>query len=500
MLTAQHEPRIVAGSVDPIINRTTKQIIGYRGRLPRSMSTPTKGCKNPSTFREWATPLCAVAKHESAQAARNEAIRLLNIAIEEINTLGKLVRGQTFADYAALEIAERYQRSLHRVNHPKAAHKRIQSWVNLVKNWLPKATFWEWPPSSIQHSDFQAFIKWLETRARGLRSGEPLSASLVRNIIQEVRAVFRLAGVNPEADSKIKQPPKKAPDVDSLTLEHQCRLFACKDIPIKDRLMAGIGMGLAVRVGELLAIERAQVTITSEGRGYVMVKYGGNHRSPLKSKKENKTRRVELHEPGLGFLKIWLRDHYQGGVRLFEGPKGGYFSVWPSRWKKWETLVGREMHTHLMRHSYAVSMLSGSWGYPKKPLEFIKRQLGHTEIRTTEKYYADYAEGTWSKDVDDMVGSAGEAPKVKPAILTAEAFLNGTAGLSSGLSVEPEPPTKPEQKPDPEPIRVDRWSITQFPGSPEGIEAKAACDGPRYQGATLGRFQPRRRRKTGGPA
>jgi integrase len=490
MLTAQHEPRIVAGSIEPIVNRTTKQIIGWKGRLPRSMSTPPKGCKNPTAFREWATPLCP---------DRAEAIRLLNIAVEEINTLGKLVRGRTFADYAAQEIDERYQRSLHRVNHPVAARKRIQSWANIVKNWLPKAPFWGWPPSAIRLENFQAYIKWLETKARD-RSGDPLSASLVRNIIQQVRAVFRIAGVNPEASGKVKQPPKKTPDVESLTLEQQCKFFACKDIPIEDRLMAGIGMGLAVRVGELLPLERKQVTITSEGRGFVLLRYGADHHSPLKGKGENKTRKIELHEPGLGFLKIWLRDHYTGGVRLFDGPNGGYFSVWPLRWKKWSKIVGCHMHTHLMRHSYAVSMLSGSWGYPKKSLEFIKRQLGHTEIRTTEKYYANYHEDTWAKDVDAMVGCADEGPKVKPIILTAEAFLNGTAGLLSGLSGEPGPSTKPEQKPESEPNRSDRWSITQFPGTPEGIEQKAACDRPLYQSATLGRFQPRRRRKTGGAA
>jgi hypothetical protein len=210
------------------------------------MSTPPKGCKNPTAFREWATPLCP---------DRAEAIRLLNIAVEEINTLCKLVRGRTFADYAAQEIDERYQRSLHRVNHPVAARKRIQSWANIVKNWLPKAPFWGWPPSAIRLENFQAYIKWLETKARD-RSGDPLSASLVRNIIQQVRAVFRIAGVNPEASGKVKQPPKKTPDVESLTLEQQCKFFACKDIPIEDRLMAGIGMGLAVRVGELLPLER----------------------------------------------------------------------------------------------------------------------------------------------------------------------------------------------------------------------------------------------------
>jgi integrase len=490
MLSAQHEPRIRAGSVDPIVNRTTKQIIGWKGRLPRSMSTPPKGCKNPSKFREWVTDLLPT---------RTEAIIALNVCVEQITTLGKLVRGRTFADYAAINIEERYQNSLHRVNHPRAARKRIQSWENIVKNWLPKALFWQSPPAAIGFDDFQGYIKWLETRARDGRS-RPLSASLIRNIIQEVRAVFRQAGVNPEANKKVKQPPKKAPDVPSLTLDQQLRFFSCKDIPIEDRLMAGIGMGLAVRVGELLSLEAAQITFTTAGRGFIVIRYGGDHHSPLKGKGENKDRKIELHEPGLGFLKIWMRDHYKGGVRLFEGPNGGYMGAWPERWKEWTKYVGRHMHSHLMRHSYAVSMLSGSWGYPKKDLNFVKQQLGHTEIRTTEKYYARYAEGTWSRDVDDMVGCAGEAPKMKPVILTAVAFLNGGTGLLSGLSEEPPSSKKPEQNAESEPEHVTRWSTTVFPGLPEGIEQKAACDRPSYQAATLSRFQPRRRRKTGGPA
>jgi len=489
-LSNAKQPSIVAGSVEPIINRKTKQIIGYRGRLPRSMSKAPASCKDPSKFRQWATGLCAT---------RTEAILILNAAVEEINTLGALIQGQTFADYAAIDIAERYQRSLHRVNHPTAARKRIQSWANIVKNWLPKAPFWEWPPTSIQLDHFRAFIKWLETRARDGRD-KPLSASLIRNIVQETRAVFRQANVNPEAAGKVKQPPRKTPDVDSMTLDQQLRFFSHKDIAIEDRIIAGIGMGLAVRVGELLAIEATQITFTSSGRGFVMLKYGGDHHSPLKGKGENKTRKVELHEPGLGFLKLWMRDHYQGGVRLFEGPRGGYMSAWPMRWKKWTKLVGRHMHSHLMRHSYAVAMLSGSWGYPKRPLEFIKQQLGHTEIRTTEKYYAGYAVDTWSRDVDEMVGGASEAPIAKPVILTAEALLAGTAGLSSGPSGDPEPSTKPEQNANSGPEHDDRWSTVQFSGKAEKSEESAACNRPQYGNATVGRFTPRRRRRTGGAA
>lgn len=493
MLTVQHEPEIAAGSVDPIVNRKTKQIIGYKGRLPRSMSVPPKGCKNPSKFRQWVTPLCAT---------RAEAIEILNAAVYELKTLGSLTKGRTFSDYAELDMAERLRKSLFRVDHPVAAEKRVQSWRNILKNWLPKASFWGWPPSAIRLEDLQGFVKWLETKARS--RGRALSSGLIHNIVQQIRGILRAANVNPEATGKLKLPPRTKPKVPHMTLEQQRRFFAHPEIDRQDRVMAGIGMGIGVRVGELLALEAHQITLTGEGRGFIRLEHGGDHHSPLKGKGENKTRRIELHEPGLGFLKIWMADYYRGGVRVFEGPSGGYMSKWPEQWKKWSTLAGCRMHSHLMRHTYAVSMLSGSWGYEKRPLEFVKRQLGHTEIRTTEKYYADWAEGTWAKDVDDMVGSAvAKTPKPKPEILTAVAFLNGTRGPSSGLSGTPKPGKKPEKTAKSEGTRVDRWSTNDFPGNPEQNAEKAASDRPLCQAATValaGRYSPRRRRRRGAVA
>jgi len=474
------------GSVETVKNRKG-EIIGYQGRLPRSLSRAPKTCKNPSKFRQRVGGL---------QSSWTQAAEIVNAAIDEIKSLGSTVKGRTFADYTALDLERRYAASRRRVDHHGAANKRIGSWRNIAKNWLPKAKFWEWPPSAITHRDCQAFVDWLANNARK-KDGAPLSTGMVHNIAQHMKAVLKLTDIHPNPASEIRLPALDEPSVEFMTFEQQCRFFSCKEIPIKDRIRAGVGMGLGLRVGELLALEAEQITFTDDGRGFAIIEFGGDNHSPIKGKGGNKKRRVELFEPGLGFLKLWMRDHYEGGIRVFEARNGGFDHHWAERFPDWSEHAGRDLTSHIMRHSYAVSMLSGFWGYPKKSLEFVQHQMGHSEISTTEKYYAKYADGTWARDVAEMVGDL--VPEAKREIATA-AFLLGLGGLLSGPSGGSGSGKKPDETGDSAENGDSRWSTRSFPGKPGENADKAACNRPLCQPATPvafpGRnFAPRRRRR-----
>ena len=68
------------------------------------------------------------------------------------------------------------------------------------------------------------------------------------------------------------------------------------------------------------------------------------------------------------------------------------------------------LSSHGMRHTYAVAMLSGTWGYEPKSLEFVSDQLGHAELQTTQRYYAAYESETWGNRNRSTYGSANYDP------------------------------------------------------------------------------------------
>ena len=71
-----------------------------------------------------------------------------------------------------------------------------------------------------------------------------------------------------------------------------------------------------------------------------------------------------------------------------------------------------------MRHTFAVAMLPGSWGYDPQSLEFVQQQLDLADRTTTERYYGAYEVGTWQKTVARMVGREPrmENPKAVTAV------------------------------------------------------------------------------------
>jgi integrase len=463
-----NEPRLLGGSVETVRNKAG-QIIGYQGRLPRSKSKAPNG-KSRGTFRE---------RVGSLKATRGAAIEVVNAALKRIQA-GTLTQGQTYKDWLDHEIKVRHQAHLTETRDAVLADKRVGIWRSCQKNWLSTAPFYEWPISSISNDDCQSFINSIVHR-------NELSGGSVRNIAQMLKLVFKRAKVRPNPAHELDVPERGEPKLEHMRLAVQRRFFSNEAIPIADRIMVGCGMGAGLRIGELLSLEPHHIEFDGDKRGRLTVEYGGDRHAQTKS---GRTRTVELFEPGLGFFKLWMRDHYTGGPRVFEGPKGGYLSTWGGQFKQWTGTIGQRMFSHLMRHSYAMAMLNGWWGYELKPLGFIQAQLGHTEISTTERYYAHYMPGTWADDVDRMTGHTAKAQR---PIVTA-------SGLLSGLADPPKGGTNPGKNGKSEPERVTRWSHTTFPGIPEGNEQKAACDGPPCQLATLGRFQPRRRRRNGGVA
>lgn len=422
------------GTVRKVINYKTGAVIGYQAILPREFSTPPPNCKNPKAYQ---------GKIGPRVATEAEARKLLNDAIVERIEIGKLKNGRTFSAYVREEMDDRYLDAKEIYKAPAAAHASMRGWRSADRVYFSKAEFYNWPPARIEVDTLQQWFDWLSREARTVNGGR-LCRGYVQNIAAKVRAVFARAKVKPNPmDSVDLLSPLKKEEVEYLTLEEQMRFFREPEIDIMDRVMAGCGMGAGLRIGELLSLEATDLHLDDHDP-YLWVRYGGAHRSPPKARN---VKRVELFEPGLGFFRLWMRDHYRPGNRLvFGGPRGGYQAGWvdnfasklPGDRRNWSDLMGRHIDSHeTMRHTYAVAMLSGTWGYEPQTLDFIKEQLRHETRDTTEKYYARFEIGAMPRQVRHFTGREPRPPMGKGGI-TAAALLGLDAQIDARTSKLPQ--------------------------------------------------------------
>lgn len=382
------------------VRSKTGEVIGYQALMPRSKSQQKRGAKPNSRYQEPIGPRCAT---------KDEARRLLDAVIVELTDRKSVDHGLPLSCYVASEINARHTEARRRYKSDARASKSVSTWRSVDRRWLSDAAFYEWPPAAIDLADAQRWIDWLCDEAEG-QGGEPLSTSFVRTCGSLLKAAFERTGTG-NIMRALRLPKKSQPEIRHLEIAAQRRLYGCRqdEIALRDRVMAGCGMGPGLRVGELLSFEVDDVHL-SDRDPHLMVRYGGPDHAPTKGRK---VRRVELMEPALGFWRIWMSQFYrEGDQRVFAGPSGGYLKAWPELFPSWARVAGVErLSSHVMRHTYAVALLSGSWGYEPMSLEFVSDQLGHADRQTTERYYGAYEFGVWQREVRRVTGREPVRPR-----------------------------------------------------------------------------------------
>jgi integrase len=405
------------GTVRAIRNRRTGEITHYRALLPESLSKRPEGCTDPRYRQPVGPPF----------RSHDEAERALLLMVTKGMSVHEVRNGLPFSVYLN-EVIERKYIDARRTRSRVGAAKVVRQWRSMLKTRLdqPSCPFFLWPAASIRQPDIQRWIDRVLIPAKS-QGGGPLSSSFLHNLCALLRAGFLHAGIYPNpAECKTRSRPglvlpKKGPKkIRHLTLKQQKDLFQCQELTLRERLMVGCGIGSGMRVGELLSIEQEDVFL-DDHNPHLMVRYGGKDHAPTKGKKE---RRVELHEPGLGFWRAYMEKFADPKrVRVFAGPRGGYQANWVDRFETFAELIGLEkLSSHYMRHTYAVSMLNGSWGYEPRTLEYIQSQLGHSDILTTQHSYGEVLVGTMARETRLMTGAKDEAPRVP---VTAEKLLGG---------------------------------------------------------------------------
>lgn len=400
------------GTVRTIRNRKN-EITGYQALLPREHSRAPVGHPNPNDYRE---PLGEpMPTYEAARGMLDAALR----QIQKSPTLG---RGPNFAWMLDAEIKGRHTRARQELGTDVKANNLVSTWRSMDRTWFAKAPFYQWTCSQVSTGDLQSWVTELRDNAESHR-GEPLSPDFIRGLILLARAVFDRAGVKPNPARDLELPARGTPKVPHWLLDVQREVFGAdpEKLPYEDKLMIGCGMGGGLRVGELLAIELGDVFVDGLDP-HLVVRYGGPNRSPTKSRKP---RTVELFEPGLGFWRRAMRARSTRQVKsrlVFVGPRGGYQKHWPELFPGWGKALDLpgETTSHIMRHTYAVSMLSGAWGYEPRSLEFVQKQLGHSSVSVTEKYYGAFHAGLWRSEVRRMTGRPDMAERI---VVTAEDLL-----------------------------------------------------------------------------
>jgi integrase len=415
------------GTVRTIRNRRGV-VTGYQALMPRELSRPPAGCKNPDDYRE---PL------GDPLPTYEEARGMLDAAILKSRSDPLLGRGPTFAWFVDAEIKARHTDARRELGSEVKANRAVATWRSIERTWFVDAPFNDWRPQQINAADLQAFVTELRDEGEN-QHGEPLSGGFIRNVVVLIRAALDRAGVRPNPARDLTLPDRSKPRVPHLKIGAQRQLFAAQTVDLRDRLMIGCGMGAGLRVGELLAIEVSDVFL-DRADPHVVIQYGGPNHAPTKGRR---VRTVELFEPGLGFWRRWMAEHYRPGDRLvFSGPRGGFQKAWPELFQGWAPAAGMaELTSHIMRHTYAVSLLSGSWGYAPRSLEFVSKQLGHSSVQVTEWYYGAFEAGVWRREVQLMTGRPDAEARV---VVTAEELL-GSSGGSVGTA--PAQPTETASK------------------------------------------------------
>ena len=398
---------------------TVKRVKGSRGAvlfqafLPRRYSTPPRNCANHESYQEPLGP-----RFETEREARD----LLNAALVELREKHTLKHGLPLAHYVDEAIRAQQHAARRKYDDESRANTRTSTWRSIEKIWLRKEDFMSWPPRDVSVSRLRQWLNFMNDEALG-KTGKPLSPHFVRNCLRLLSKAFARVPDLANPVTALDLPDKPKPSIIHLTLAEQRRLFRVADdvIPLADRIMIGCGMGTGLRVGELLALEPRHVHLEDEDDVHLEVEFGGPGGAPTKS---GEPRRVELFEPGLGFWKLWMADHFQKGSRLvFEGPRGGFQKHWPESFAAWsEAAEVRGMTSHIMRHTYAVSLLGGWWGYEPRALQFISQQLGHADLQTTERYYAKFDTEAFRQEANRMRGRDSEKRR---GPVTAQYLLTG---------------------------------------------------------------------------
>ena len=230
------------------------------------------------------------------------------------------------------------------------------------------------PWAGIDQQRVRMYVAWRHRcGASGRTLQRELSAlrSLYRYLLRE-----SLVGSNPAAGVRAPKTARELPA--TLDADQLCGLLDRADddpLAVRDAAMLELFYSSGLRLAELVSVDVAHID-----RNDAMLEVTG---------KGAKMRRVPVGRCALEAIGRWLlvRGRYAGADQraLFVSRRGNRIHprTVQQRLSRWSLVQGasRNVHPHLLRHSFASHMLESSGD-----LRAVQELLGHSDISTTQVY------------------------------------------------------------------------------------------------------------------
>ncbi|MBL3590736.1 MAG: tyrosine recombinase XerC [gamma proteobacterium endosymbiont of Lamellibrachia anaximandri] len=244
--------------------------------------------------------------------------------------------------------------------------------LNQATHWLEteKITAWQ----QLDQHQVRSYI------ARRHRQG--LDPKSLQRELSSLRSLFRyllregVAAANPALGVRAPKVRRKLPvTLDADQIYHLLDIRDDDPVAIRDLTIMELFYSSGLRLAELISLNLGDIDISD-----AMVEVTG---------KGAKTRRVPVGRKALEALDRWLSVRCQlagaGENALFVGVRGKRISrsTIQQRLRHWsiEQGVPRNVHPHLLRHSFASHLLESSGD-----LRAVQELLGHADISTTQIY------------------------------------------------------------------------------------------------------------------
>jgi integrase/recombinase XerC len=263
----------------------------------------------------------------------------------------------------------------HLAHERRLSHHTLSNYrrdLTRIAEWRRTQAIGDW--RDMGQEDVRRFVAW---RHRGGASGKTLQREL-----SALRSLYRyllregLAASNPAQGVRAPKSARRLPV--TLEADQLCGLLdqdADDTLALRDTAMVELFYSSGLRLAELVSVNLGDID-TADGSLEVLGKGA-------------KRRRVPVGSRALEALQRWLgvRANLAGGDEraLFVSRRGGRIHprTVQQRLKRWaaELGAGRNLHPHMLRHSFASHLLESSGD-----LRAVQELLGHANIATTQIY------------------------------------------------------------------------------------------------------------------
>jgi integrase len=347
---------MVAGTIEKLSSGR------FAARLPRAID-PRRG------------RLGTYATYEDAETILNGAL-----AVAQKKTI-KEPKGETLRSFLPGFLDRRELSGVRNIDRDR----------NAAKGYIETAVFVDLPLARLTRVQVSDWLDALQRR-KSKRTGQRLAPQTMRNVLNLLRVCFQeamdrgLMQQNLARDLRLNRATTNTTKDAWTTLDpvEQERFLGA--MPADERRYYAFAIGAGLRPGEQRALLKTDV-YADETDPYLIVRYG----SPKKPTKTGKPRRVPLFGLALEAVREQLaalkKVKNRKGI-FWPDKKGRYRDERvPEQWSEWLNAAGirREVRRYDLRHTCASALVSG-WLGRRWTLEEVKEVLGHTDIKTTQRY------------------------------------------------------------------------------------------------------------------